>query len=207
MKFASKLAALALLAPSLASAGVIYEWRSANLEAPYGISLRMEFDEQAVRAGSLVFDVEQDYMAAPRPDSGLLSFSYSFPGAHDAITYRPREEGFAYGWGMMNLDLIFGGDGSLSGYIHANNSSSHFVMQSQGGLFTVLDSNSDMGMPGAGCEWGMSCNGATGYIRQATQLAPLVQIQEVPEPASIALIGAGLIGVLAGRRRIVRGQA
>lgn len=180
-KTMSTLAAIFVLHAS-AQANVIYEWKDVNHKAPYGINLRLEFDDAAFKAGTFSFHLDPEQPGLPRPDSQLLYLSYSFAGAHDTMTYFPRKGGFAQGRGFLDMDVTFEPGGFLTGTISANNTEHDFSMISQGRVFTVI-AHSDEGMTGAGCvenAWG--CSGATGQMRY------------VPEPGSLALFLAGGLG-------------
>ena len=54
MKIPALVAAL-LLSPLIAQAGVLYEWRALNHETPYGITLRLEFDNGTLNSGAFSF--------------------------------------------------------------------------------------------------------------------------------------------------------
>lgn len=192
MRFKSLvLASLLSLASVASQAGVLYEWRPLNGELPRDVTLRMEFTEAAVASGGLDFHVPQGDWAESYPDAGLISIYFSTPG-NLPISYRPADGKFRYGLGILDLNLSFDRSGFLSGYIYANDAHSHFEMVSQGALFTILDARSDDGMEGAGCgsDWTM-CRGATGQL----------QLVDVPEPGSVALIGVGLLAAFRVRRR------
>lgn len=197
MNFKSCVTALCLcLLPLVSQAGVIYEWRSLNNETPKGITLQLEFDQTTVDSGAFSFAMNQDYyLEEDNPGSGLLGLRYSFPDASETMIYS-RENGFENGLGMLDLELTFEKGGFLSGYISANNTQHHFTMSSTGRLFTVLDANSDEGMPSAECGWtvGVDCAGASGQIRRT----------DIPEPGSLALLGAGLLAAAGMRRKTAR---
>ena len=197
MNFKSCVAALSLsLLPLASQAGVIYEWRALNNETPWGITLQLEFKQSTVDSGAFSLVVNQDYgFKEKRPDSGLLGLRYSFPGAYDAMTYS-RKDGFGDGFGMLEMDVTFEQGGFLSGDIRAYDFQHHFIMGSTGSVFTILDANSDQGMPSAGCEWGsdLACAGARGEI----------SLSEIPEPGSLALMGLGLLAAAGMRRKAAR---
>lgn len=202
MKLATIVAAAAcLLVPLAGHAGVIYQWRALDGNPPLDFSLRLEFTQQAVDSGALSFQLPYMDTAASYPDSGLLSFQYSFPGLRTPIDYRPREQQFRAGQGTLEMDLRFEPGGYLSGWIRANDQNSHVILHSSDKLFTVLDANSEEGMEGAGCGWtmGVPCSGATGYL-QALQLRTAA-VHQVPEPHGLALLGLGVLGLLGARRR------
>jgi hypothetical protein len=205
MYFKSCIAALSLcLLPLASQAGVVYEWQTLNDETPRGITLQLEFDQTTIDSGTFSFAMNQDYFEDQSSDTGLLGLRYSFPGAAQSMRYSWKD-GFENGLGMLDLQLRFEAGGFLSGTISANNSQHHFMMTSTGNIFTVLDANSDQGMPFADCGWtvGIDCVGASGHIqRTAASVAPL--LIEVPEPGSLALFGAGLLAAAGLRRRVAR---
>jgi len=194
MNVKSCIAALSLcLLPLCSQAGIIYEWRALNNETPLGITLALEFDQGTVDSGSFSFAInEDDYFAGNGAAGGLLALRYTFPGASEAMNYS-AQGGFGSGFGTLEIDLAFEQGGFLSGYIHANDSHHHFVMSSHERIFTVLDANSDEGMPSAECGWtlGIDCSGASGHLRRA----------DIPEPGSLALLGAGLLAAAGMRRK------
>jgi len=195
MRFKSLVLASSLFLASISSqAGVVYEWRALNGELPRHVTLRMEFSKAAVASGQLNFQVPLYDWEESYPDAGLLSIYFSTPGVAP-ISYRPTEEQFRYGLGILDLDLTFGSDGLLRGRIYANDAHSHFRMNSQGSLFTILDARSDEDMGGAGCgeNWEI-CNGATGQLQRV----------DVPEPGSIALLGIGLAAAVGFRRKVLK---
>lgn len=192
MRFKSLVLASSLCLASISSqAGVVYEWRPLNGELPQHVTLRMEFSNAAVASGQLNFQVPLYDWEESYPDAGLLSIYFSTPGVAP-MSYRPTEEQFRYGLGTLDLDLTFNSGGFLSGRIYANDAHSHFRMNSQGSLFTILDARSDEDMSGAGCgeNWEI-CNGATGQLQRV----------DMPEPGSVALLGIGMLAALRFRRR------
>ena len=197
MNFKSCVAALSLcLLPLASQAGIMYEWRALNNETPRGITLQLEFDQKTVKSGAFSFAMNHDYDSDEAlARTGLLGLRYAFPGASEVMAYSWKN-GFETGLGSLDMELSFEQDGSLSGYIYANNSRHHVQMASMANIFTVLDANSDEGMPSAECGWttGIDCAGATGEIRRA----------DIPEPGSIALMGLGLFAAAAMRRTATR---
>lgn len=197
MNIKSFTAAAALCAvPLISNAGIIFEWRGLNNEVPHGISLQLEFDGKTVDSGAFNFQLDQERPAQARPDLGLIALRYSFPGVNGSMAYFPRDGGFSSGYGRLDMKLTFEKGGFLSGYILANDNQSHFRMNSQGRVFTILDANSDAGMPGAGCGWttDVQCAGATGHIRRT----------DIPEPGTFALLGVGLLAALCFRSKAFR---
>lgn len=198
MQFVSIILGIILLTGSgLANAGVWYQWHATNNAAPHGISLLLEFDHAAIQNGAfqMQIDIDNNNYATDTifPQSGLLSLRYS-TGTGGAIHWNPREGITSPGPVLLNMSVTFNPGNHLTGHIYAHNFDSQFGMAT--GIagsphFTIYEAESDAGMNG--CGWtapnDVPCSGATGQIRR------------IPEPASTALLGLGVLGMLVTRRR------
>lgn len=197
----SVLFATALLAQPLtqtAQAAVLYTWHqtaaSENMAGP--MNLEMVFSDAAVKAGKLSLDFETScYLyKCNHPQNSLLSLKFWLDADDgDGTTYPLNYIDFHHrkqpnhGPNFFKIDLDFLPNGKLSGFILANDTNSHFIMQSTGTLFEMLDTRSDAG-PCGQLEDG--CYGELGELRA-----------QIPEPSSAAIAGLGLLAAWFGRRR------
>lgn len=192
-------AALCML-PMLSQAGIIYEWRALNNEAPRGLTFRLEFEKKTVKSGAFNFHLEEDEMQYgwPRRKLGLITYQFSFPGGGGQHFHRDYgyEKNFGYNVGNFHMDVDFDRNGFMHGFISTSNFETAFSMWSEKGVFIVHDLKSDAPTDWAGCDWyaNTPCGGAMGEIRRV----------EVPEPTSIALLALGVAGLATTRRRKVQ---
>ena len=197
---------VALLAATLTlpvQAAVTYSWQqvSASSAMPTGLNLELAFSDEAVAAGALSVNIRNECDIGPPcldPQSSLLSLRYWFDhptvsGQHNLIDYGYMTPPRNY-YDRIVMDLTFLPGGLLGGSIFASDGNSDFRMASQGALFYVIDANSDEPF-GCGLQY-PNCSGASGMLVAAAREAIAV-----PEPATGAIVGLGLVAAWYARRR------
>lgn len=188
MNLKSTIATAVLAFTSVSSqAGVVYEWVEVENNMPIGpVYMRIEIAEQVVRSGSFTLAVDPGESSIPK--TGLISFwyrhMYAAPGS-----WIPADVGYLY----MDLQFVhnnFFMTGSIRGqdWMVRMHASSGTFENPDPLLWRINNTDHDPGTP-CYLEPNGFCEGATGYFRQ------------VPEPASAALFGLGMVGVVAARRR------
>jgi hypothetical protein len=184
-------------------ADVMYRWIDVTDGKPANVSLTLVFSDAAVAQGAF------DYHLAPTTTisdgKGLKSFGFSIDGI-TPMSYTPGTELFRYGWGRIDMNLSFDPAGYLSGSISANDQNSDFAMISNGDLFAFTAMHSDEDMMGTKFTCGTNARYActsSGIMQRMSLVQPTGSA--VPEPGSLALIGAGLLGLLGLGRAKRRG--
>lgn len=198
MNLKSCIAAAAIaLVPMLSHAGIVYNWQLTNKKTPIAITFSIEFEKSAVKSGDFSLQLDQNDLEnwTPRPDLGLVSFSLGLAkGTSPNISYFDRQIAFGLPLGSLDMDVGFGRNGVLSGYIRSSDFQTSFYMEStKNGRFEMLELRSDALLLG-GCGFDgipMTCSGITGVIRRA----------EVPEPSTLALFGVGILAAFRMRHK------
>jgi hypothetical protein len=179
-----------------ARADIIYDWVGNNDAAPYNISLKLVFTDDAFADGGVDFNVIGGWYSPRLTDPGLVSLLYVAPGPMLPVSFQPSQVPMGF-YHSLRMHLTVNETGALSGNFYANNDESHIMMDGEDGLFRVTSSNSDRSMIWAGCpDTSKDCNGATGrFVRQEDGG------QQLPEPMTLGLTALGLLGMCYSRRR------
>lgn len=187
MQLKRTIAALGLAVASTAShAGVLYQWVSVKNDMPMRDPfIQIEIEESVVRSGSFQLNLPMGTQTIP--NTGLHRFRYLDTYAPDA--WFPTQ----YGYLNINLHFVENNFYAIGSISYMDFSSQLSTSTASAGadalLWTIHMTKGDSIL---GCDFYTTekyCSGATGYFRQ------------VPEPASITLLGAGALAVLATRRR------
>lgn len=186
--------AIGLLISAAACANVVYEWQTVSTsETISGASGRIEFMDTGWSNyrwdgdGNCTSGVPET--CPGDPTSPVVSFIFDIatpyaPYGGGGISLWPVVGNPLYWWSVSSMDISFN-------HIYASNSQHSIEMSTSGvggGIWTISRFGSDSPYYGSECGRG-ECSGASGIWRR------------VPEPATIGLLGLGLLSFVASLRR------
>lgn len=198
-----KLLAFALAALSIhasSQADVIYEWNSIGNTTPKDISMKLVFGDELIGQDSYAYTLHAGWPFNDSHYTGLKEISFSATGARPMSLFPGQQVEAPYLDLVLNLQFLAGGQ--LGGSIYFNDSQSDVRLASTDGVFSVLAMHSDANPDGSGisCDGVANCAWSTGTLNRLDS-ANQLESRAVPEPASVALVGLGLLGIASLRRR------